>query len=89
VQTPVGFKCADDARGAKVVLVRFLPARPIRSAGSIALWLLPLFVLLILRLAFGFGAGLGASSVIGSVLFSLLISVGLTIAIRYFMMRRF
>lgn len=89
VQTPVGFKCVDDARGAKVILVRFLPARPVRAAGSMALWVVPLLLLLVLRLVFGFGAGLGASSVVGSLVFSLLISIGLTIAIRYFMMRRF
>lgn len=88
VQTPVGFKCGDDARGSRIILVRFKPARPVRSAASIAMWTVPYLILLLVRLATGFGAGLGAAGVVVSILLSLMISIGLSMAIRYWMTRR-
>lgn len=88
VQTPVGFKCDDDARGSRVILVRFKPARPVRSAASLAVWAVPLLILLLFRLVAGVGAGLGAASLVVSLLLSLMISIGLSLAIRYWMTRR-
>lgn len=88
VQTPVGFKCEDDARGSRIILVRFKPARPVRSAASLAVWTVPVLILLIFRLGAGFGAGLGAASLVVSLLLSLMISIGLSLAIRYWLTRR-
>lgn len=88
VQTPVGFKCDEDARGARIRLVRFKPAQPIRNNAGIAVWIAVLIIFAVVRLVFGFGAGLGAGPAIGYVFFSLVVSIGLTVAIRYFMTRR-
>ncbi|MGH7685406.1 MAG: hypothetical protein ACREN2_01090 [Candidatus Dormibacteria bacterium] len=88
MQTPVGFKCDEDSRGARIRLVRFKPAQPIRSNAGLVVWVAVLSILAVVRLVFGFGAGLGAGTAIGYVFFSLVVSIGLMVGIRYFMSRR-
>lgn len=86
VQTPVGFKCDDDARGARVIFgYDFLKdRRATRTAVRLLLWTLPLLLLVVLRL----GAGVGPSSVLVGLVASVLLSILLTVGIRW-LTRRF
>lgn len=85
VQTPVGFKCYDDARGARVIFgYDFLKdRRAARSAARILVWMIPLLLLLVFRVGAGVGAGVGPSGLIPSIAASVLISIILTLGIRW------
>lgn len=87
VQTPVGFKCFDDARGARVVFgYDYLQdRRAVRSAVRILIFMAPLLFLLVFRV----GSGISASGVLLSLGASVLLSILLTLGIRWLTRRRF
>jgi hypothetical protein len=87
VQTPVGFKCEADARGARVIFgYDYLKSRrATRTAVSILVWTLPLLVLVVLRVGIGGGGG---SSVIVAAITSVATSIALSFGLRW-LARRF
>lgn len=81
MQTPVGFKCDEDARGARVIFgYDFLKdRRATRTARRLLVWMLPLLLLVVLRL----GTGAGPSSLLVGLVGSILLSIILTLGIRW------
>lgn len=86
MQTPVGFKCYEDARGARVIFgYEYLQdRRVVRSALRILVFMLPLLLLI----GFRVGTGVGPSGLIVSLGAAVLLSIILTLGIRW-LTRRF